>query len=499
MVDSEMRKAIFSLHEKGMSMREISRRFKLGRNTVRRIISQKGEVGQKIRNDKIEIDSDLLTYLYSECQGRMQRIHEILTEEYGLEVGYSTLTRLIRELGLSGNRDSRCGQVADQPGEEMQHDTSPYNIKVGGKIQRVVGSILYFRYCKLRYLKFYRSFNRFKMKCFFHEALMHFGYSAGRCIIDNTNLARLRGTGKDAVICPEMACFAARYHFEFICHEKGHSNRKAGNERSFYTVETNFFPGRTFDSLEDLNRQAIEWATVRLANRRMGKSRLIPIHAFEYEKAFLNRLIPEIPAPYILDTRLIDQYGYISYDGNFYFVPGTGRFTVMVLEYSNHIEIYHNREKLITYRLPLDGAKNQVFKPKGEVQPNRQPKNRKRSSEPEENKLRSLSPEVNLYLDFIHKQKGIKKHHFIRCLYRLSRKVALPVFSRSLARALKFTILDIQTIERICILQMKSTGYELPTALISESYRHRESFIEGEFCDEVDLDRYNGLLDEQDD
>ena len=73
---------------------------------------------------------------------------------------------------------------------------------------------------------------------------MHFGYSAGKCIIDNTNLARLRGTGKDAVICPEMARFAARYHFEFICHEKGHSDRKAGNERAFYTVETNFFPGR---------------------------------------------------------------------------------------------------------------------------------------------------------------------------------------------------------------------------------------------------------------
>jgi transposase len=499
MVDSEMRKAIFSLHEKGMSIREISRRFKLGRNTVRRIILQGVEVGQKIRNDKIEIDVDLLTRLYSECRGRVQRMHEILTEEFGLKVGYSTLTRLTREFGLSGNRAGRCGQVADQPGEEMQHDTSPYTIKIGGKLQRVVGSILYFRYCKLRYLKFYRSFKRFKMKCFLHESFMHFGYSAGRCIIDNTNLARLRGTGKDAVICPEMAQFAARYHFEFICHEKGHSNRKAGNERAFYTVETNFFPGRTFDSLEDLNHQAFEWATVRMANRRIGKSRLIPIHAFEYEKAFLNQLIPEIPAPYILDTRSIDQYGYISYDGNFYFVPGKGRFTVTVLEFCHHIEIYHNREKLISYRLPPEGVKNQVFKPKGDAQPNRQPKNRKGGSESEENKLRSLSHEVSLYLDFINKQKGIKKHHFIRCLYRLSRKVALPVFSRALARALKFAILDIKTIERICSLQMKSTGYELPTALINESYRHRESFIEGEFCDEVDLERYDGLLDEQDD
>jgi len=501
MIDAETRKAIFCLHEKGMPVRELSRRFRLGRNTIRRIISQKGEMSEKVRNDKIELDHDLLTCIYSNCQGRVQRVYEVLTEEHGIKVSYSTLTRLVRELGLSGNNKNRCGRVPDRPGEEMQHDTSIYKLKLGETTGRVVGSILYLRYCKLRYLKFYRSFNRFRMKCFLHEALMHFGYSASRCIIDNTNLARLKGTGKNAVICPEMARFAAQYRFAFICHEKGHSNRKAGNERAFYTVETNFFAGRQFDSLEDLNRQAFEWATNRMAARHIGKSRLIPSHAFEFEKAFLNRLIPEIPPPYIFDTRSIDQYGYISYDGNYYFVPGNSRFKVMVFEYSHHLVLYHNREKLITYPLPPNGVKNQTFKPKGAAQANRQPNNRKKSSAAEENKLRSLSKPVGLYLDFVHKQAGIKKHHFIRCLYGLSKKVALPVFSQSLERALKFGILDLQTIERICILQMKSGSYEslTTTTMSSESYRHRQSFIEGEFCDEVDLDRYDELLDEQDD
>jgi hypothetical protein len=48
-------------------------------------------------------------------------------------------------------------------------------------------------------LKFYRVFNRFAMKCFLHEALMFWGYAARKCIIDNTNLARLRGVGSRAV------------------------------------------------------------------------------------------------------------------------------------------------------------------------------------------------------------------------------------------------------------------------------------------------------------
>jgi len=60
---------------------------------------------------------------------------------------------------------------------------------------------------------------------------------------------------------PLMAAFAEHYGFQFLCHAIRHSNRKAGEERSFWTVETNFLPGRSFQSLEDLNRQALEWAS----------------------------------------------------------------------------------------------------------------------------------------------------------------------------------------------------------------------------------------------
>jgi len=76
-------------------------------------------------------------------------------------------------------------------------------------IKRVLlqASLLYFRFSKIRYLKFYPSFDRFKMKCFLHEALSFWGYAADVCIIDNTSLARLRGTGKNAVIVPEMQQF----------------------------------------------------------------------------------------------------------------------------------------------------------------------------------------------------------------------------------------------------------------------------------------------------
>jgi hypothetical protein len=336
----------------------------------------------------------------------------------------------------------------------MQHDTSPYRLRIGEQWRWVVASLVYLRYSKMRFLKFYRSFNRFLMKCFFHEALMHFGYVAAVCIIDNTSLARLRGTGKNAIMVPEMEEFASRYGFRFECHEKGHSNRKAGNERSFFTVVTNFFAGRKFESLEDLNRQALKWATVRMPRRPMSKTGLIPAEAFEHEKPYLIALPPYIEPPYRVHERGTDQYGYASVDGNYYWVPGISNEDVKVLEYGDGLKMYRRRELLAEYRLPPDGVKNQLFSPEGMTPPKHMPKDRRKPTTQEENTLRAVSTEVGAYLDFALEPKGIRKHRFIRELFQLYRKLALPVFLQTVERALKYRITEMDTVERIARLYL---------------------------------------------
>ena len=75
------------------------------------------------------MDPDLLKRLYQECDGYAQRVHEKLVEDEGIQIQYSTLTRLLRDMGLRRSPEPRCDRVPDEPGAEMQHDTSPY---VGG-------------------------------------------------------------------------------------------------------------------------------------------------------------------------------------------------------------------------------------------------------------------------------------------------------------------------------------------------------------------------------
>jgi transposase len=496
MIDPEKRKAIYHLHEQGMSLRQIARQLGVSRNTVRGIIEQKGSMPESRRSDKTKMDEQLLRRLYSECDGWVQRIHEKLTEEHGVQIGYSTLTRLLRELETGRKLNQRCGQVEDEPGAEMQHDTSPYRLKIADKEVRVVGSILYFRYSKIRYLKFYRSFERFKMKCFLHEALEFWGYAAPVCIIDNTNLARLRGSGQNAVLVPEMEKFARQYGFKFICHEIGHSNRKAGNERSFFTVETNFFPGRTFETLEDLNSQAHDWATRRMANRPVSKTGLIPARAFEYEKPFLKKLPCYVPAPYLVHTRKTDQYGYAPFDGNFYWVPGTGRGEVIILQYSGKLQLYQMRKLLAEYELPPDGVKNERLWPPGTAKPQHQPKYRHRPTAQEEQKLNSVDPVIAGYLSFAVKAGGKPKHRFIRQLYSLQQKMAPALFLKTITRALQYRITDTETLERIAVLLMRDGSHELTFAQIDSEFQSRPSYQQGCLSDEVDLSEYEKLLDD---
>lgn len=483
-----------------MSIREIARRLNLSRHTTREAIRQKGLEPKSERSDKQTIDTELLRTLYAECDGRVQRVYERLTEEYGLEVGYSTVSRMLRELEISMPPRQRCDSKPDEPGAEMQHDTSPYVLNIGGQSTLVIASLLYLRYSKRRYLRFYRRFNRFQMKCFFHEALMFWAYIAPECIIDNTNLARLRGTGKNAVIVPEMEAFSKNYGFTFICHEKGHANRKAGEERSFWTIETNFFPGRTFSHMEDLNAQAFQWATVRMEHRAQTKAKIIPAKAFEHEQAFLQKLPSCLPPPYRSHERVTDQYGYAAFNGNYYWVPGSKRINVLLLEYAQTLKIYCRRVCLAEYPWSPEGTHGQRISPPGMPPSPYRPRNSKKPAEEEERRLRHISPIAGAYLDFCLRIKGLRRNHFLRELYALSCRMSEALLVRAMERALRYRVQSVETLERIAAFYANDGIPDLQGMEWNEDFQEREQYREGQLGEAPDLSIYDRMMkDDEDD
>ena len=492
MKSQEDQQAVLTLFEKGVSKKRIAKLLSMTPKTVRKIIKKQGLAKPKSRSTKTHIEEKLLGSLYADCGGYVQRVYEKLTEEYNMSTSYSTVLRLLYEYGITGSTKPRSDRVADVPGEEMQHDTSDHWVFIGKKKCKLICSGLYLRYSKMRYIKYYLRFNRFTMKCFTDEALRFWQYCAHTCIIDNTSLAIDYGSGSRAIFSKEMITFGKKYGFTWYAHEIRHSNRKAGKERNFRTVETNFLPGRTFTSLDDLNKQAFEWATQRYANRPQSKTKLIPKELFEHEKPLLVKLPSFIHRPYQTHYRSIDQYGYIAFNSNFYWVPDeTKAKKVSIIHYANHIDIYdsiHNR--LIQHVLFDELTKNMILKPKNTIKKHTRPSIIRHEYKEEEKALRACGDIVCGYIDFVKSNhSGIpQKYRYIRDLYKCMKRTTQPLFTQAIQRALTYKVNTIHQVSSIFANILKQPLYELPSTQHVSEYLKREEYMEGRFTSENDLD-----------
>jgi len=496
MHDAEKRKVAWFHFQQGKAKKEIARLLGIDVKTVKRFIEHRGELPKRETPSRIELNEDEIRALHGDCQGYVRRMHEILTEERDINVAYSTLTRRVREMGLGDRESEQCctdGELLVKPGDEMQNDTSPYKVPLGGRETDVIASGLYYRFAKNRYLKFYLEFDRFAMKCFFHEALNFWEYAADECIIDNTHLAVLHGTGKNAVMVPEMKAFGLRYGFKWKAHEVNHSNRKAGKERNFWTLETNFFPGRKFKNLDDLNEQAKKWSTERFFRRPHEKTRLIPAEQWEIEKPYLKKIHELIEPPYREHGRSTDRKGYVSLRANYYLVPDAKPHEPMrVIEYPDRVKIFRRHDLVVEYPIVSADARGIKRRPPGAPIVPERPQNEKIPSNDEEQKLRATGATAIRYLDWLaaNRERVRCRHRFIRELYGLSRRLAPEILRVSLEQAYIYGIAEIDAIERIASMALRSGSPddawpELPSP--NYEYLERESYREGQFSDEADI------------
>jgi len=130
MLSEPQRQTIVELHAKGLSVRQISRTLGHSRPTVRRVLAQGAPQPPSSRPPAPSMPE--LTWrlpaLYCEAQGNLVRMQELLREQYGQEVPYSTLTHWVRQAHLREPPPPRVGHYDCAPGQEMQHDTSPHRL-----------------------------------------------------------------------------------------------------------------------------------------------------------------------------------------------------------------------------------------------------------------------------------------------------------------------------------------------------------------------------------
>ncbi len=152
------------MHKAGVGIRQISRLLSISRNTVRRVI--KGEE-QSHRKSRYEDLLPLVREHFHFCKGNAVRIHEFLGEKYGVDIPYSSLTRLIRELELrEEKKKGRVGRYCFGPGEEAQHDTSPHRLILGDKKITAQCASLTLGYCRKVFIQYYPQLHVLRQRSF---------------------------------------------------------------------------------------------------------------------------------------------------------------------------------------------------------------------------------------------------------------------------------------------------------------------------------------------
>ena len=259
MLEQAVRHAILELHRRGQGVRAIARALQVSRAAVRDILRRgSAEVPRLARAEKALDHRDDILQLLQQCEGSFMRVHEELTKR-GLQLSYPALTAFCRRHGIGHVPKLPAGRYDFAPGQEMQHDTSPHDLHLGGKLRRVQTASLVLAYSRMLFFQFYPQFRRFEDKVFLTEALRYMDGACQTCMIDNTHVVVLKGTGAAMIPVPEMAAFAERFGFTFVAHAVGDANRSGRVERMFRFIERGFLPGRRFTDWTDANRQARAW------------------------------------------------------------------------------------------------------------------------------------------------------------------------------------------------------------------------------------------------
>lgn len=462
MLDRDTRATILKLGSEGHPIRSIARILGISKNSVKRVLkSGSAEVPPLEREETLTPHLDRIRELHQLCKGNRVRVAEKLEEE-GTPVVYSTLTHFCRRHGIGVREKIPAGRYHFGPGEEMQHDTSPHTVLVGGARRSLQCASLVLCYSRRIFTQVYPRWSRFECKVFLTEALQAFSGSARRCMIDNSSVILAGGSGAEALIAQEMEAFAARFGFRFVAHAIGHANRSARVERPFHYIENNFYPGRSFEDLTDLNAQLRAWCdrADRKPKRTLGGSR--PIELFAAEIPALLALPPHIPEVYEPHLRRVDVDAYVSLHTNRYSLPPAliGR-RVEVRETKDRVRIFDGPRLVTEHERQEPGLHLRILRPE-----HNEPRRTKRDPKPptpEETELRKIAPELSPLIDALRKHHGGQASRALRQLHRMYFDYPLGMLTSAAEDALAHGLLDLARVEKMVLHRLAGDFFRLPT------------------------------------
>ena len=328
----ELEMRIITLHQSGKSIRELTKEFRISRNTVRRILrnneiqrndghhavgSKKAPGGSKL--DPFMPEIERLLAEYPDITG--QRMFESLREA-GYRGGITIVRQRLAKLRSQPKKEAVI-RFETEPGEQGQMDWSPYTIdfKRGGRTTVLCFSYV-LGYSRRQFIDFTMDRRFFTLIRRHQDAFAYFGGVPRECLYDGEKTILLRWEAGRPVFNPAFISFITHYRCRPVACRPRRPQTKGKVEAPFKYIENNFLNARTFDDLNDLKEQSRWWLANRSDTHRHRTTGYPPMELFIKEEQSALQPLPDHPYDSAeVALRVCRSDGVVEFDGNFYSVP----------------------------------------------------------------------------------------------------------------------------------------------------------------------------------
>jgi transposase len=338
---------ILDLHRQGLSVSAIAKRLDLDRKTVRKYIARGLEPPTYgPRDPRPQKVDPYLAFLRDRLQSFPQLSAVRLLREIrplGFTGSYTALKRAVRELRPAPAVGFEH-RFETEAGEQAQVDFAQFRTAFSLDPQHVVTVWLFtlvLGYSRYLWGEFVWHQDLLTVLRSHVRAFAHLGGVPQQILYDRMKTAVLDEVLDGIIYNARLQSLAKHYGFSPRACAAYRAKTKGKVERPYRYIRQDFFLGRTFRDLEDLNGQFREWLET-VANRRRHGTTHRPIEAAFAAEQLALQALPALPFNTIMALeRGISRDGMVHYNDNTYSVPDGVRSQAVEIQISlSEVQIF---------------------------------------------------------------------------------------------------------------------------------------------------------------
>lgn len=277
----------------------------------------------------------------------------------------SRLYQMVKERGYDGRPDHFRSIVAryrpappveaylrlkTAPGDQAQVDWGHFGkITVGQARRPLFAFVIVLSYSRAIFLRFFPGQQMSYFLAGHQAAFARWNGVPRTLLYDNLKSVVIERVGDAIRFNDQIHAFAGHYRYEPRPVAPYRGNEKGRVERAIRYVRDNFFPARTFDSLEDINEQADRWCDTFSLDRPWPEDRNLTVRdAYDRERSTLRPLpATDFPCHERKEVR-VGKTPYLRFDRNDYSVPHTfARKLVIVVADLDTVRVLDRSQRVI--------------------------------------------------------------------------------------------------------------------------------------------------------